>query len=187
MEPLWSRPDDPAVGDKSDWDTYAGVGHVLSAWEEIEAALGAIYCCFLGRPFERSAILEYGQGQIFRERANKLQSAAEVYFRKHCNQANEAQFDAMLTRVREYSAHRNDVAHAVVRADDWVDVGGDGWGTTGFYLLPSHYDPRRYGGDQPDFVYTSPILLELAEALGRLRRDVLNFRLTCWDLLGQPK
>ena len=78
--------------------------------------LSHLYACFKGQPTNSLAMVrEYGSGNVFRERSNRLAAAAKAFFVGHCNQTDEGEFDLLLTRCNGFAARRNDIAHGVVQ------------------------------------------------------------------------
>ena len=64
----WDAPPLPSRGDSDKNETYAGVGRVISAWENIEFALARLYSVYIGAPDDIHGLRAYGTGRIFRDR-----------------------------------------------------------------------------------------------------------------------
>ncbi len=116
----WDIPPYPTEGDETEDITYAGVGRVLSHWEMIEVELSHIYSLFLDRFEEIEALREYGVPRIFEERIKGLIAASEHYFRAYPSQDLESEFSGIVTKVRNFLARRNDIAHSIVRPLEWI-------------------------------------------------------------------
>jgi hypothetical protein len=104
----------PTKGDDSEETIYAAVGYALTYWERLEVELCRLYAAFNG--FERAAteaIRGYSDGRIFRDRAKALRDSAARWYRTHCCQQTEADFDALADRAIEMSDRRNEIAHTV--------------------------------------------------------------------------
>jgi hypothetical protein len=112
MSNPWDVPPLPIVGDADIMTTYAGVGIVLSAWEEIELSLSQFYSFMVGRPYHIDAMREYGRGTIFRERMKILVDETHI---RLCCQTQEGEFDKIAEECIGFSNRRNDVAHGIVR------------------------------------------------------------------------
>jgi hypothetical protein len=175
MTKPWDVPPFPTKGDDTDDSTYAGVGRVLSRWEEVEVSLTHIYAAFLGRPHDPKAHRSYmGDGRIFSDRLNNLRSVAGKFFVKNPNQKDEANLDGILDTAQRFSERRNEVSHGIVRPIQWYKTlsSGDSIGLQ-FVLVPPHYNWRKFNKDnsRPSFAYTSVELLSL-------ERDLFKYHVT---------
>lgn len=178
-----------ARGDDLDHTTFAGVGRVLSRWEDVETELSFVHSQLNFTPDDAGSYRDYGAGRIFAERVSSLERLAAVFFRRIPNQEGEGEFSRLCNAARGFSARRNDVAHGVVRLvyfDTSVSEptaparanSGPHEIIKGFLLLPAHYDPRRFNPqDRPLFAYSSTELNELARRLDGLRNDWVTLRL----------
>src|SRR4051812_34554162 len=110
----WDRPPIPTTGDADDNATYAGVGRVLTQWEEVEVTLSQLYVSFSGRGKDLTIQREYGSGTIFRERIAKVVTVSHGYFCAKPSQAQEGEFEQLVAKCMGFSARRNDVAHGIV-------------------------------------------------------------------------
>jgi hypothetical protein len=174
----WDAPPIPVHGDLDENITYAGVGRVLSGWEAMEAELSHLYAAFVGKFHQAEAYREYGTGRIFTDRMKTLRTAAERYFVRHPNQSREGQFDCLAEIAVKFADRRNEVAHSIVR-----DLGhvrpfqtDDAIGSQ-FFLVPSHYNYKRFGPDNmPTYAYTSIELAYLTGGLWDLQSHLAIYR-----------
>jgi hypothetical protein len=179
----------PAQGDEDDDATYAGIGRVISRWEEVEALLAHLYSCFLLDPDLASLVREYGNPRIFSDRMIQLQNGAERYFVRHPNQQMEASFQMLSRRIVGFSARRNDIAHCVVRPMFWLSAFGiERSPAMSYCALPPHYTGRRFDDEtnKPSYVYTSVELLQLEEQLSWLAISARQFYETVKRTLPPP-
>ena len=176
----WDKPPIPKLGDDSEDITYAGVGRVMSAWEQVEIELGFTYGQFLKRSDHRNAIREYGQGRIFSERLSILTRASDIHFRRYPNQDEEGAFLMLRKAIEGFSGRRNDVAHGIVRTFLLTQKEDDATPRHMSFLMPAYYDPRRFDADTnaPAYSYSSVELNALAEGLSELHFKARLFRLS---------
>ena len=181
MSNPWDRPPLPAIGDTNPDYTYAGVGHVLSAWEQTEIELGYLLSAFRLKHLDWETMIEYGKGTTFLGRCDKLLSGKDEFFIKVHNQAVEAEFDAIYKATENFAKRRHDIAHAIVRDETWArwrvpnqpdpDSMGRRW-----FLLPPHYNGRSYNEHAlPEYAYTSATLRTLAHGLSMLSLEIQGF------------
>jgi hypothetical protein len=172
----WDAPPIPSHGDLDENNTYAGVGRVLSGWEAMEAELSHIYSALIGKFRQADAYREYGTGRIFTDRMKTLRTAAERYFVRHPNQSLESQFDCLAKIAVKFADRRNEVAHSIVRDLLWPFRAGDAIGSQ-FFLVPSHYNYKRFGPDyMPTYAYTSIELAYLTRGLWLLQSHLAIYR-----------
>jgi hypothetical protein len=182
----WQSTSFPQNGDVHDIATYAGVGRVLSQWEEVEVRLGAIYTILTGQPDDVDAFREYGIGRIFVDRVKTFERAACAFFIPRPNQRLEGRIHDLLREVKRLSDKRNEVAHGIVRPIQWMRArrfddppGGQ------FVLVPSHYNKRKFTrGTLPDYAYTSVELHSLEMELFEVRKALAEYDLTLRVLLN---
>ena len=181
MQNPWDRPPLPAFGDTNSEETYAGVGKVLSQWEQTEIQLGYLHSAFLFRHLDWEAMIKYGKGATFRSRSTLLIESKNHFFVRVHDQNIEAEFDALYQKVTSFADRRHEVAHAVVRDETWADwripnypdlnTMGKRW-----FLLPSHYKARNFNEHLlPEFAYTGPTLRSLAHDLMMLALEIQGF------------
>jgi hypothetical protein len=159
------------TGDEDEDTTYAGIGRVVCAWEEIEVELSILYSMITGRPTESEAIREYGEGRIFADRLRALERKARAHFVRKPNQQLEGDFCGVIAAARGYADRRNEVSHGSVRIVRRQLPEPDG--KMYYLLLPSHYDVRRFdANDMPKFYYSSENLSVLNERMFFLARSI---------------
>jgi hypothetical protein len=177
----WDRPPRAAIGDINADDTYAGVGHVLSQWEQVEIQLGYLHSAFLFKHLDWYAMIEYGKGHTFRARSGLLLAEGTRFFVKTPNQQAEAEFEALYQKIVAFSDRRHDVAHGIVRDETWAN-----WRTPGFqdpnsmgrryFLLPSHYKAKNLNEHLlPEYAYWAPTLRSIAHDLMMLALEIQGF------------
>jgi hypothetical protein len=179
----WDIPPYPTEGDETEDITYAGVGRVLSHWEMIEVELSHIYSLFLDRFEEIEALREYGVPRIFEERIKGLIAASEHYFRAYPSQDLESEFSGIVTKVRNFLARRNDIAHSIVRPLEWIIWRGNSPPSVEmrFCSVPPHYTGKKFTPqDLPIYVYTSVEMRTLSTALFYVCQEVVEFK---WKLI----
>jgi hypothetical protein len=118
-------------GDTDPCDTFASVGHALTAWEQMEAQLATTYSIFIGRPRQIDAMSNYGLTfRIFRERANAVLQASEKYFISCPDQCAEGDLRILISRATDLSIERHRIAHGILQAVPEYDArlkDQDGW------------------------------------------------------------
>lgn len=168
----WDLPPIPSEGDATMELTYAGVGFVMSHWENVEVTLSHLYSHFVGKEYQAEAMHEYGTPSTFKEgRLQKLIGAAERYLR---DQQMECEFYGLATELIGYANRRNDVAHGVVRSREWwfQPVKTDVWT---YWLVPAHYQPKRAAiapNSPPTYAYTRPLMDDLGQKLLALNHRI---------------
>jgi hypothetical protein len=176
----WDIPPLPKRGDDDQDTTFAGVGRVLTQWEMIEVRLAEIYSWLDNRPEELEALQDYGKPQIFKERMKALRIVADVYFRGTPHQATEGEFYNLTTKVSNFSARRNDVAHSIVTPFQWI-ISPKLEGPLQFCAVPPHYAGKKIDPkNMPSFIYTSVELIALSNALFYVADDAEKFK---WKLM----
>lgn len=94
--------------------TFNAVGRAISAWETLEAHLSYLYSAFVRQPMLLDAIEQYGrETRTFQNRIAHLGRAAAVYFK---DQAQEAEFHALIAEVEQLHRYRTQIAHGALRA-----------------------------------------------------------------------
>jgi hypothetical protein len=159
--------------------TYAAVGRATSAWEQLEARLADLYSIFVGKPQQTEALIEYGrEGRNFEARMKTLSRVAPLYLQ---DQRHEAQFDHLLSEVKDLSILRNQVAHGTVVA---VPIGGGTPGTPfpatgafGWFLAPPWYAlyPLMKRTDAL-YLYNAAVINGFAELFSACAAKVRDFR-----------
>ena len=182
----WHSSSLPQKGDADAISTYAGVGRVLSQWEEVEVELSAIYTILRGKHRQLAAFHEYGLGRIFADRVQIFEKAMEAFFIKRPNQQLEGEMFVILQRVKNLANRRNEVAHGLVRPIQWMrsrraddPPGGQ------FVLVPSHYNKRKFTPKTlPTYAYTSIELHAVEMALFDARTALADYSLALGALLN---
>jgi hypothetical protein len=178
----WDIPPFPAQGDEDEDTTYAAVGRAISYWESIEVSLSYLYSAFVGKPAQLGALREYGNGRIFAERMKGLKTAADGFFRRYPNQANEGRFDRLARSVTNFATRRADIAHGIVRPFQW-DV-PPGHARIQWCLVPPHYDQRRFDhANRPTYAYASREILQFAGQFHILNQEAENVRVLVFAAL----
>lgn len=176
MSNPWDRPPIPQTGDESEDTTYAGVGRVMSAWEDVEIATSFTYAQLSEKPESELAFREYGSGRIFADRMKILDFAAGQFFVRHNNQSLEGKYKRLGESLRGFASRRNDIAHGIVRKLLFQPAAFTVPKHVSL-LLPPYYNPRQFDSDnKPAFAYSSVELLELAASLHDLHLAVHDFR-----------
>lgn len=180
-------------GDEDENATFAGVGRVLSEWEAIELTLSHIYSGFTGRLEVVSAIREYGEKTVFTFRLAALRTAAQGFFCGRPDQALESEFDAIVVRCKEFSSHRNDIAHGIVGPLNKVsDPRSPGETVWRYHLLPPDYTTRKFNDlHLPLYAHDARTMSDLARRMFEFRRDLIGYRFKLWPhsdlyMLPQP-
>jgi hypothetical protein len=180
MHNPWDIPPFPIRGDDVQDTTFAGVGRVLTQWEMIEVELAQVYGWLVKRPDDIEALHQYGMPQIFEKRIKGLSDVADVYFRWNAHQDAEGEFRSLSTKVRNFSARRNDVAHSIVQPFQWI-VSPELNGPLQFCAVPPHYAGKKFDPqNMPRFIYTSVELTALSNALFYVAEGAKQFK---WKLI----
>ena len=179
----WDRPPFPAHGDPEQDYTYAGVGRVISRWEEIESELSHIYAIFIGQfQTEEGYDLYYVSGKTAAGRIATTKQAAESYFIRHPNQGNEAAVCDLLARISEFAQRRHEVAHGVVRPMQWYGLALPQFkppidAPFQFCVVPPHYQRDWFDTNRmPKYIYTSNELLAIEGRLFDLLRETITVK-----------
>lgn len=182
MSNPWDSQPIPTRGDVNADSTFAGVGRVLTQWENVEIHLSELYSYFVGKPQEMPAIALYGLPKIFSDRMNALEQAAHQHFIATPDQANEGEFCRIARAARGFSARRNEVGHGVVhdmRRMAYFRHSLDPQPVRPEYcLVPPHFARRNFNTqtNAPTFAYAAIELQDLEAALAAFGRDVAAFR-----------
>lgn len=96
------------------WDVYKWVGKCLSEWEHVEAALSRLYDVLLDRPSPSTAHRRYGEPRLFEDRTAMVERAADRHFVRHPDERLRADLLDLLSRLREASRQRDEIAHGLV-------------------------------------------------------------------------
>ena len=171
MSNPWDRPPLALTGDQDDEKTYAGVGRIITEWEDVEGALSHLCSLFVGEYLQIDAIRRYGNGGVSSVRITKLADVARIYFQKRANQNIEADFEELIERLLKYSQRRHDVAHGVVRAlydanDNFLYYG----------VVPAYYNAKHFGQDNiPTYLYARKEMDQIRMAMNRAYFEVISF------------
>jgi hypothetical protein len=183
MSNPWDRPPAPTRfnGDTDAEVLFACVGRVISYWEAAEFELSRLYTCFGGSLDDQTLMHEYGEGRIFRERAQALDKKADEYCKRQSCQQREGDFDNLLRQCLGYADRRNDIAHGIVFRVDRITffrdrIRPDRLHREHFAVIPPLYAHRWHKGGFPDFAYTSRELSRLLNLLVGLRDAIENYR-----------
>jgi hypothetical protein len=153
MKNPWDRPPIPDRGDPVDNHLYLAMGQALSAWEEYEIDLSWLYAALADLPLHSTVAYQsyVDKADNFKQRAIKLEKAAEQYFRRNPSQTDEAEFAEILRSARGWATRRNDIAHGVVRPMPKIydtTSGGDfeSWlrGQDEYLLYPPDYAAKKF-------------------------------------------
>ena len=101
-----------------DADTlFAAVGRTITSWEELELQLAVLHSIFIGTPRTLDALQEYGSryGTVS-PRIVAVERAGATYFIKHCDQAVEGKFKALVQDIHALVLERHRIAHGRVTA-----------------------------------------------------------------------
>ncbi len=179
MSNPWDRPPFPTRGDTDDDMTYAGVGRVVTEWEQVELELGRLYSLFVDRHEQLEAEREYGTGSTFLPRLEKLKNAHEQFSQLIPDQGLEAEFVALIERIKKFSSLRNDVAHGIVRPIQWtIPSHAAERFRLESCLVPPTYKGKHFDQDNlPVYVYTYPEMLTIQGHFHGLAHQVIEFRL----------
>lgn len=131
----------------------------MTAWESIEFEFARLYSVLVGAP-DGPAIMDYGDGRIFRDRLARLVKAGELHFMRRPNQPDEGEFSSLCAHASMAADRRNDVAHGIVSQIDKLEffrngiqvrfLNRDHWA-----LIPPLYLVRRHIDGLPTFAYRS--------------------------------
>jgi hypothetical protein len=193
MSNPWDRPPIPTHGDSTDDRTYAGVGRVVTEWEHVELELGYLYSLFVGKHAELEGVREYGSGAVFAHRVETLTKAHERFAQSLPSQELEAEFFALINRIKKFSDRRNDVAHGVVRPIEWTrppDPHGDSTDQSffGYCLVPPNYKGKHFDPNNlPSYVYTYDEMLGIQGQLYAAAEEIIDFRYRLNRLIEDKK
>ena len=177
MRPVRRRPDaNPNI-------TYAGVGRVISAWEQLEARLAEIYSIFVRKPREVDAVIKYGRDTSqFKNRMAALSRAAERYF---CNQTHEAEFDDLISKVKELHILRTQITHGIVAT---IPITGE----NDFYELGYSVVPPWYAFHQLTkhnelfYIYNSTQLDVISNKVALCTNNLIEYRISLEPSWKEP-
>ena len=187
----WEVPAPPDRGDPTNEITFAAVGAALSQWEWFEGNLSLAFSYLLGTGSGNvAAIRVYGSVESFRGRANLIESAAVVYFKKKPNDAlYQAIKDLLTLSSSRFSARRNEIAHGIVNPYFKIE-NGEGL-HNGYALYPAYYATRKrklpergpLTDTTPTYVYTSAEINHFGSEFGKLAHTAIDIltRLTQHD------
>lgn len=179
----WDIPPLPLRGDADADETYKMVGRAISGWEEVEYHLSHLYAQFLGKTADIATMRQYGEPRIFSDRAAKLEMAATAFFARQPSQQAEGRLSTLMRQVRGFSDRRNEIAHSVVRALQWVHppmpeydpLRGE---TLEYGLVPPIYTDRKLDAtNRPKYIYTANELTQFVLAFHELSVAALHLKL----------
>lgn len=127
------------------WEVYKWVGKCLSEWEHVEAALSRLYDVLLDKRSPSTAHRRYGEPRLFEDRTALVERAADRHFVTHPDKPLRIALLELLSRLRQASRQRDEIAHGLV------------------IRMPSA-SAARAGRDDPDYALTSRLGLWRAEA-----------------------
>lgn len=181
----WDRPPFPTSGDDSDDSTYAGVGRVISQWEDIELGLSRLYAEFIGRPF---SVETYGQyhrsAKTSKQRITSVAATAGGFFQKYPDQAVEGEFCGLIKKLNGFSKRRHEVAHGFVRPFYWYRIANQNNALPShprmqYCVVPPYYQRDWFDeNEMPRYVYTSKELSDLERLLFELGHEIIDFRVS---------
>jgi hypothetical protein len=181
----WDRPSIPISfnGDADVDILFACVGRVITYWESIEFELGLLHTYLGGIPEDQSLMREYGEGRIFRERAQALAKKAEEYAIRHCCQHREGDFDRIMDLCLKFADRRNDIAHGILFRVDQImffrmRISPKHRNREHFAIIPPLYAHRWHSTGFPDFAYTSDEISLLVVHLEGLLETIRKYRKT---------
>lgn len=96
------------------WDVYKWVGKCLSEWEHVEAALSRLYDVLLDKSSSSTAHRRYGGPRLFEDRTALVERAADRHFVRRPDEQLRADLRELLSRLREASRQRDEIAHGLV-------------------------------------------------------------------------
>lgn len=174
----WDRPAFPKRGNRSDRSLFEAIGRTLNAWEEIEISMSHLYAAFVASDrFEPRASHAYGEDGNFKQRAAKLERAAQKHFILHPSQPIEGEFSRLMYLVTGFSARRNDIAHAhilpvyFVIEPDTAQKLADLMENAQWCLVPPHFRADKFTVKRrPTYVLTSREINEF----GLVFRDIAH-------------
>lgn len=178
----WDAPQLPTRGDTDQNLTYAGIGRVTSAWEEVEFELSSLCNQFVADE-SRDGWRIYGDGRIFVNRLGKLADEAKRFFIRHCSQAKEARFFDLARQAESFSARRHEVAHGIVFDITLVtffrDNLSDKTTSPQWAVVAPYYAFRHHAANgMPQFAYASSELDYISRMMRRFFWDIRQFRET---------
>jgi hypothetical protein len=159
---------------------YAGVGRVLSAWEEIVLSCAHLYAAFCGRgDYDLDVMRVYGAQTVFSSRIAALRDHAGSYFKTSPNQSHEGDFKRLCDTAQNFSHRRNDVAHGSVRVFNVIGVDhvpDEPAALSKYYLVPTFYRGKRFTPqNMPMYAYRATELRFLEDQLYSLALDIAAF------------
>lgn len=138
--------------------TQAAVGEALTMWEQLETTFAFLFSALVsGSPSNTVALRAYGAVRTFEGRAEMLKEAGFAYFGAYSAPEGEAALKNLLRAAREFGSRRNDIAHGMVTALEWVPpIEGSATEERGWCVVPAFYISNRHDMNHvPDYVYTS--------------------------------
>jgi len=146
----WEVPDPPQIGDASNDITFAAVGEALSQWQFFEGNLSLAFSFLLDSGYGNLAAQRaYGSVESFRGRANLIEEAADVYFRRVQDETLYRNLTALLRRAKsDWAARRNEIAHGIVQPwflseEKRANSPDPSAIHKGFVLFPAYYATRK--------------------------------------------
>jgi hypothetical protein len=178
MSNPWDRPPSPTRGDPDENTTCAGVGRVLTRWENVEIELSHMFAICIGKYHQEAAYDEYyDRGKTTQARIKSVEEKAERVLQ---NQQLEADFCIFARKTGKFSERRHEVAHGMVRPIQWYGVGGMTLRETEkiqYCVVPPRYQRSWFDQNQmPLYVYTSVELAELERKLADLAQEATKIR-----------
>lgn len=187
MSNPWDVPPWPTRGDDDAEKTHAGIGGVISVWSVVESELSRLYTVFTDRYEDLEALMEFGDGTIFRNRFETLIQASTRYFIRCPNQAAEGDLHRISRLLLGFADRRNDIAHGVVTRVDSLGYFRERLDPAvrshpNYMLLPPFHTRKKHDPNHggPAYAYNYESMFELRKDLFTIAiylRDYLNARL----------
>lgn len=175
----------PLIADTDDTRLFEWLGRAINEWERVEFSLSTLYSFFVGDT-TLGSVRGYGEGRIYRERADILKRAAEKWFVQNSHQEFEGEFDRLMTAVTGFSDRRNEFAHGIVvevsRFTFWrgrlpLASPSSRW----FLIIPPVQVARKQDDNgMPAYGFSSYELLILTERLGDMLVELHDFNSRLW-------
>jgi hypothetical protein len=184
MSNAWDRPPIPSHGDKDANATYAGVGHVTSNWELLEAELADLFSIFIEKRYHPDVLeLYYDKSKTSQGRIAAIAERAERFFQRAPDQQVEGDFCGLMRKIRGFVDRRHEVAHGVVRPRHWFGAilpalsPDDNDLDYEWFLGPPRHQVNWFTkANAPTYVYSSKELHELAETILALWHELMDFK-----------
>jgi hypothetical protein len=192
MSNPWDITPLPEKGDDIRQVTAAAKGEATGAWELAEVHLSQLFAAVRGKRTDAMAKL-YGEPLNFKDRLDGLERAGWAYFRRHCDQALEADFEDVVLLARMLSLRRNEIVHSIVQGIPYsrdYKREGDMSITTfkmWFFIVPPSYNDRKWDPfNQPSFIYSSKEIDHYAAWFNKMGTGALNLALRLSDVPIEP-